>query len=208
MFNEKDIKERYQEVSKTYDEASKKDEYKAPSIIQEWIDNPNKKRILDLGCGTGLSSKKLIEKGACVTGIDLSEEMLKIAQKYGFEKLICQNLEEPLNVKEDYYDIALMVGLWNSSMIPKKYLLKSIKNSLKGGLLYFTIPVTGVELDYNTYTLEEIEKILKKTGFEIIEKKKFIAYKHKMGKEKKNVYYTVYKIKKSSKIRYPNHGKP
>lgn len=37
--------------------------------------------IVDLGCGSGLSSQKLIEAGYQVLGIDISEDMLKIAQK-------------------------------------------------------------------------------------------------------------------------------
>jgi len=37
--------------------------------------------ILDAGCGTGNFSIKLAERGACVTGIDLSTEMMAIAQE-------------------------------------------------------------------------------------------------------------------------------
>jgi len=43
---------------------------------------PNKpKNILELGCGTGNYTKILLEKGYDVLGLDLSEEMLKIARK-------------------------------------------------------------------------------------------------------------------------------
>lgn len=38
-------------------------------------------RILDVGCGTGNFSVKLAEKGAVVTGIDISEDMLAIARE-------------------------------------------------------------------------------------------------------------------------------
>ncbi len=38
-------------------------------------------RILDLGCGTGNFSLKLAAAGAVVTGVDLSEEMLRVAEK-------------------------------------------------------------------------------------------------------------------------------
>jgi SAM-dependent methyltransferase len=37
--------------------------------------------IVDLGCGSGLSSQKLIEAGYSVLGIDISKDMLKIANK-------------------------------------------------------------------------------------------------------------------------------
>lgn len=43
------------------------------------------KRLLDLGCGTGTLSIPLSAKGFDVTGIDLSEEMLAIAQTKSME---------------------------------------------------------------------------------------------------------------------------
>ncbi len=40
---------------------------------------PNTSTILELGCGTGNHALLLAEKGYCVRGVDLSEEMLKCA---------------------------------------------------------------------------------------------------------------------------------
>ena len=42
---------------------------------------PTKARILDLCCGTGQLAQELIERGYRVTGIDSSEEMLRLARK-------------------------------------------------------------------------------------------------------------------------------
>ncbi len=36
-------------------------------------------RILDAGCGTGYLARQLADKGACVTGVDISEKMIEIA---------------------------------------------------------------------------------------------------------------------------------
>lgn len=38
------------------------------------------KRILDAGCGTGYLSRQLRDRGAHVTGVDLSDEMIAIAR--------------------------------------------------------------------------------------------------------------------------------
>jgi len=40
------------------------------------------KKVLDAGCGTGISSKILSEKGAKVTGIEISKNMAEIAKEY------------------------------------------------------------------------------------------------------------------------------
>lgn len=43
-------------------------------------------KVLDVGCGTGIFSMKLAERGCIVTGIDVSEEMLAVAQRKVAEK--------------------------------------------------------------------------------------------------------------------------
>ena len=43
------------------------------------------KRVLDVGCGGGILSESMAEKGAQVTGIDLGEKALKVAQLHSLE---------------------------------------------------------------------------------------------------------------------------
>ncbi|HJU56669.1 MAG TPA: methyltransferase domain-containing protein, partial [Pyrinomonadaceae bacterium] len=38
-------------------------------------------RVLDAGCGPGRHSRKLLDRGALVTGIDISEEMVRLARE-------------------------------------------------------------------------------------------------------------------------------
>ncbi len=48
--------------------------------------HPKAKILVDLACGTGNISNRLAKKGYAVTGIDISEEMLMIAQDKAHEK--------------------------------------------------------------------------------------------------------------------------
>jgi len=45
----------------------------------------NGKTVLDVGCGGGILSESMAAKGAKVTGIDLGEKALKVAQLHGLE---------------------------------------------------------------------------------------------------------------------------
>ena len=79
------------DYSLLYDVIYSKKNYKAEinfiSKIIKKFHSPNV-NILDIGCGTGEHTLELLKKGYRVTGIDLSNEMLKIAKK----KLLLNNL--------------------------------------------------------------------------------------------------------------------
>lgn len=49
--------------------------------VKKIIKNIDGKKVLDVGCATGTHTKILVKKGAKVSGVDVSKEMIKIAQK-------------------------------------------------------------------------------------------------------------------------------
>lgn len=54
----------------------------------EWIDSQASlagKRVLDVGCGGGILAESMARKGAIVTGIDLSEKALNVAELHSLE---------------------------------------------------------------------------------------------------------------------------
>ena len=71
-------------------------------------------RILDAGCGTGIIGEKLQEYGYTnVDGLDISPEMLKIAEKKGlYKKTYCEPLakDHKLPILDGEYDSLICVG--------------------------------------------------------------------------------------------------
>ena len=52
-------------------------------------------RVLDVACGTGVLFPDYISRGALVTGIDISEEMIKVAkEKFPEAEIICGDAED------------------------------------------------------------------------------------------------------------------
>ena len=153
-------------------------------------------KVLDLGCGTGLSSTELFKIDCEVTGIDLSKEMLEEAKKLPFKRLICQNIEEPLNVKEDYFDGVIMLGTTEFVQKPE-LLFKEINKKLKkDGLLAVTFPKKNkrIEGDSKRYSKSEVEKLISKTGFEVVSSREVFGYVRRDGEEE--VIYYCYILKK------------
>ncbi len=56
---------------------------------------PKGAKILDLGCGSGFSMEVLVEKGYKTVGIDISEKMVELAKKAGYEALKADAKELP-----------------------------------------------------------------------------------------------------------------
>lgn len=63
------------------------------------------KKALDYGCGTGVSSAYLFQKGFSVDGVDMSDEMIKQAQKQYPALSFSFTDQEKLPFKEDIYDL-------------------------------------------------------------------------------------------------------
>ncbi len=51
------------------------------------------KSVLDVGCGGGILSESMAQKGAKVTGIDLGEKALKVAQLHSLESGVAVNYQ-------------------------------------------------------------------------------------------------------------------
>ncbi len=63
----------------------------------DWIDGHARlqgKKVLDVGCGGGILAEAMAQRGAAVTGIDLSDKALKVADLHLLESHLSVNYEK------------------------------------------------------------------------------------------------------------------
>lgn len=124
-----------------WDAASRKHSFIDRSV--KWLESiiPEKSKILDLGCGPGLYTKKLSDAGYDVTGIDYSRRSISYAKEHDTKtKYIYQDYLE-MDYYEDFDAITLIYCDYGA-MVPdeRKMLLSRIYRALKpGGLFIFDV---------------------------------------------------------------------
>jgi ubiquinone/menaquinone biosynthesis C-methylase UbiE len=140
------------------------------------------KRILDVGCGVGRDVEYLMHDGYDVTGVDISENMIKEAKK-----VIKKGKFEVMDFRKMKFKAKSFDGIWAMASlyhIDRKDVEKSLKEFFRvldvNGILYLAVyegegevEVKKTEYGENKRTIylykdEEIRKSLEKVGFEII----------------------------------------
>ena len=195
-----EIIEIYNDFSGTYDaDVKRKMRYTAyvtvPKLVLSHL-NSTPARILDLGCGTGLSSLLFFKAGHQVTGIDGTHAMIDRARKLPFKKLISQNLEKPLRVKDVSFDAAVMVGVTEYIDDPA-IVLEQVKRKLKPeGVFGLSFPRRSswyTEYGLKSYYKKEVEPMMREAGFTIIECERGLG----VAEYGRRVDYWIYVLKKT-----------
>jgi 2-polyprenyl-3-methyl-5-hydroxy-6-metoxy-1,4-benzoquinol methylase len=114
------------------------------------MDNQNK-YILDVGCGTGELTKKLIGKGEKIIGIDISEKMIQEAMRRNTDikiEYICTTVEKYLEETDKTFDIIVSIAALHH--MNEKEILKKMKSKLteNGKILILDIMKEGSVIDY------------------------------------------------------------
>lgn len=170
----------YNEIALEYEKAYG-DDLTDTVYIDKFLESLVGKNVLDIGCGVGNFTNYIYEKGFNVKGLDLAEEMLKIA-KEKYKNIVFYNMDmRNITLNEKFDGLVLAYSLIHLpkkdvESVLKKYYEMLNKNGkiliiLQGGYGEHIIdePLKdGLKLFLNYYSLEEITKLLNKLKFKII----------------------------------------
>lgn len=95
-------------------------------------------KVLDIACGTGIIDNCLVAKGAKVTAIDLSAEMIKTAKKKHIGQNIVFISGDFYDFKQQGFDLAVIFNAY-PHFLDKERLAKKLSEVLKPGGLFFVI---------------------------------------------------------------------
>jgi predicted TPR repeat methyltransferase len=164
----------YSQLAKSYDRELRDGMgYTAYLKVPKWVIHAlgqKRANILDLGCGTGLSSLLFFEKGYGVTGIDGTSAMVRRARKLPYKKVIQQDLESPWRVEDHSFDAVVMIGVMEYIIYPGVLFRQACNKLIDGGVFGLTVPYKSkfcADVGLKSYYRKEIVPVIRKAGFTI-----------------------------------------
>lgn len=180
-------------LSKTYDELAVY--WGKDASLHDWGDEElkrfagyvksnNGKEILELGCGSGVQTKLLLDLGLSVVGIDISPNMITEAKKRAPKgEYLVGDIASVAFAKDSFDGIYARASLLHipKNLIPKVF--ESVNKMLKtGGYFYLAIKEgkgegevedlrhgINVKRFFSLFVKEEIEKLMEAADFNIVE---------------------------------------
>jgi 2-polyprenyl-6-hydroxyphenyl methylase / 3-demethylubiquinone-9 3-methyltransferase len=112
----------------------------------EWIDARaalKGKKVIDVGCGGGILTESMAKKGAIVTGIDLSENALKVADLHSLESELTiryehQSAEQMAEQEASAYDVVTCMEMLEHVPDPSSIVTACAQLVKPGGWVFFS----------------------------------------------------------------------
>ncbi len=131
---------------------------------------------LDIGCGTGESTRNLIGKAKLVFGIDLSKNMISKAQEKFKDAIFIKGMGHKLPFADNYFNVVISRGVLVSHFgkaLSGRWFLEVQRVLKLNGIFifdflnekYFTKPLEGAHK--TLYTREKLTAMLKQAGFAV-----------------------------------------
>lgn len=137
-------------------------------------ENPQFKRILDVGCGTGIIPL-LLQRYGPVYGLDISQEALQFCKKRKLTQFVCQSDGLMIPFREKVFDIVTALDVVEHVEADERLLEEFYRVLKEGGRLYLTTsayPFLWSEHDdavghKRRYTFQELKTKVQRAGFRV-----------------------------------------
>ncbi|PIC78505.1 SAM-dependent methyltransferase [Sporosarcina sp. P19] len=142
------------------------------------------KKVLDIGCGTGLLSAMLAKKGAHVTGIDLSADMLEVASRRAQSlSLDIRFIEQPMQRLdvEDTFDAAVISIDSLNYVIEQRDVVETFRR------IYGALATGGVLL-FDVHSLCKMDEIFLEGPFVFDNRRIAYIWQTAPGEENHSIY--------------------
>lgn len=165
--------EYYNKIAKSYDELHEDEQLTKLEIVKEElkkqkIELGSDKKLLDIGCGTGISTRFWEYSGIDKTGIDPAEKLIEIAQKKDLNGQYFVEYAENIPFEDSFFDIIVSItSLQNFTDFKKS--IEEIKRVAKKHIV-LTFLKKAIQKDNITKTIKDNLEVLK----ELEEKKDLI----------------------------------
>jgi SAM-dependent methyltransferase len=136
-------------------------------------------RILDLGCGTGLSSKAFTERGCAVVGVDVAPAMLREARRSGLTDVVCHDIEQSLPFADAAFDAVMLVGVMEFVCDPAR-LMREVQRVMRhGGVCGVTFggSQNGPGCGGYAYSDSEVESLMRGADLRIEDVLRFVGFR-------------------------------
>jgi len=169
-----------EDYTKTYDKIDSEDDLIFLNVFLTYLDPGS--QVVDLGCGTGFSAGYFEKHGMIVEGVDLSSNMIAIAKRnYPQIRFSIQDMRtfEP---KENVDAVWAGYSLFHLEQNDFERTLERIRGYLKPGGTFGLVMqegegeveteepfLPGEKVYMHLYTKREVEDVLKKHGFAVLE---------------------------------------
>ena len=162
--------ELYDKWAPSYDKELTENQYVTPfrcaEVLSDMVDN-KKIKILDVGCGTGLSGFSLRKFGfKNIDGLDLSKEMLKIASDKKIYKMLFNLDLNNISNFEKRYDAIIAAGVISPAHANPDTISYSYSILNNKGLMIFSINDHALN---DNFFFNEIKNVIKRSKFILLD---------------------------------------